>query len=62
MEDDPIVEQARKAGQAYIDSFKGDWKAMLADLRRRSEEAGRTVVSYPPRRPEHRPVPNKKAG
>jgi hypothetical protein len=61
-DEDPIVEEARKAGQAYIDSFKGDWKALIADLRRRSEEAGRVVVSYPPRRPQQRPAPNKKAG
>lgn len=47
---DPIVEEARKAGQAYIDSFKGDRKAMIADLNRRSEKAGRKLVSRPPRR------------
>lgn len=46
----PIVEEARKAGQAYIDSFKGDRKAMIADLNRRSEQAGRKLVSRPPRR------------
>jgi len=51
---DPIVEEARKAGQAYVDSFKGDLKAVFADLRRRTEEARRAgwrVVSHPPRRP-----------
>jgi hypothetical protein len=60
--EDPIVEEARRAGQAYIDSFKGDWEAMRADLRRRSEEAGRTVVTRPPRPPQPTPAPNKKAG
>jgi hypothetical protein len=60
--EDPIVEEARRAGQAYIDSFKGDWEAMRADLRRRSEEAGRTVVTRPPRSPQPTPAPNKKAG
>jgi hypothetical protein len=47
---DPIVEEARAAGQAYIDSFKGNRKAMLDDLRRRSREGGREVVTLPPRR------------
>ena len=61
MRDDPLVEEARRAGQAYIDSFRGDWSALLADLRRRSEEAGRTVVSLPPRAAEPRPKPTKKA-
>jgi hypothetical protein len=35
---DPIVEEARAAGKAYIDSFKGNRKAMLLDLRRREEK------------------------
>ena len=30
---DPLIDEARKAGQAYIDSFKGDLKAVCADLR-----------------------------
>ena len=49
---DPLVEEARKAGQAYIAAFKGDRKAMLEDLRRRQQtEAGRVVklASKPPR-------------
>jgi hypothetical protein len=62
MRDDPIVEEARRAGQQYVDSFKGDWKALIADLRRRAEEAGRKPVSMPPRRPEAKRVPAKKAG
>jgi hypothetical protein len=61
MRDDPLVEEARRAGQAYIDSFKGDWRALLADLRRRSEQAGRTVVSLPPRPARSQPEPTKKA-
>ncbi len=46
---DPLVEQARQAGQAYIASFKGDRKAMLADLRRRQAQEGRRVVNLPPK-------------
>ena len=46
-----LIEEARKAGQAYIDSFGGDLKTVCADLRRRSAEAGRKVVSLPPKPP-----------
>jgi len=65
MTDDPIVEEARKAGQDYIDSFNGDLKAVFADLQRRTEEArraGRQVGSLPPRPVEPRPEPAKQAG
>lgn len=57
MKDDPIVDEARKAGEAYINSFGGDLSAVVADLKRRTEEArqaGRPVVSYPPRKPRDR--------
>jgi hypothetical protein len=63
---DPLIEEARKAGQAYIDSFNGDIKAVCADLRRRAREEGRTVVALPPKPPLSRapvpPAPTKKAG
>jgi hypothetical protein len=51
MTEDPIVEEARKAGQSYIDSFKGDWKAMLEDLNKRAQAAGRRPVALPPKPP-----------
>jgi hypothetical protein len=51
---DPLIEEARNAGQAYIDSFGGDWKALCADLQRRAREEGRTVVSLPPGPPVSR--------
>jgi len=56
MNEDPIVEEARGAGQAYVNSFKGDWKALVADLRRRSEAQGRKTVSLPPKPPRQRPA------
>ena len=63
---DPLIEESRKAGQAYIDSFAGDLKAVCADLRRRAREEGRTVVSLPPKPPLDRtlarPTPKKAAG
>ncbi len=54
--DDSLIEEARRAGQAYIDSFKGDRKAMLEDLRRRSQMEGHQVVRLPPKPPRVRPV------
>lgn len=56
MKEDPLVEEARTAGQKYIDSFKGDLKALIADLRRRSEQEGRRVVSLPPKPPRRKPL------
>jgi hypothetical protein len=64
---DPVVDEARQAGDAYVRQFDHDLKAVFADLRRRTEEArraGRTVVSMPPRRvqtPVHAVQPTKKA-
>jgi hypothetical protein len=52
-EEDPIVAEARRAGDEYMKQFNYDLKAAFADLRRRTEEArraGRRVVSLPPRR------------
>jgi hypothetical protein len=54
--DDSLIEEARRAGQAYIDSFHGDRQAMLTDLRRRSKEAGHQTVRLPPKPPRQRPV------
>ena len=56
MKNDPIVEEARKAGQAYLDSFKGDWKGVINDLNRRSREERRNIIQLPPRMPKTRSV------
>jgi hypothetical protein len=48
---DPLIEEPRQAGQAYIASFKGDRRAMLADLRQRQQQEGRQVVALPPKPP-----------
>jgi hypothetical protein len=65
MNDDPIVDEVRKAGEAYFAKFNFDLNAICDDLRRSTEEAanaGQKVVSFPPRTPEPRPVQSKKAG
>jgi hypothetical protein len=46
-----LIEQARKAGQDYIDSFHGDLDAMSADLDRRALSEGRATVSLAPKPP-----------
>jgi hypothetical protein len=48
---DPLIEEARKAGQAFLDSFGGDLRAACAELRRRAIAEGRTVVALPPKPP-----------
>ncbi len=53
-DDDPIVEEVRRAREEYGARFDFDLVAIFADLKRRSEEAARAgvaVVSLPPRRP-----------
>ena len=50
---DPLVEEARKAGQDYVDSFKGDLRAVCEDLRRRARQDGRKTVSLPSKPPRH---------
>jgi hypothetical protein len=47
---DPIVEEVRKAGEAYLSKFDFDFEAACKDLRDRSNAAGRQTVSLPPRR------------
>lgn len=49
MKDDPIVDEVRKAGEAYLAQFNFDMKTACDDLRKRSEAAGRKTVSLPPR-------------
>ncbi len=67
IENDPIVEEARNAGDAYVKQFGHDLKAVFADLRRRTEEArqaGQRVVALPARRVEFKAAtvqPTKKA-
>jgi len=47
---DPVLAEIRKTREAYATRFCGDARAMLADLRRRQAEGGRTTVARPPKR------------
>jgi hypothetical protein len=62
MNEDPIVEEPRRAGKQYVESFNGDWSALAEDLRRRAEREGRTPVSLPPRLPRQQRPPERKVG
>ncbi len=50
MQDDPIVEEIRKAREAYAARFNYDLEAIFQDLKRQERESGRTFVTFPPRR------------
>ena len=50
MQDDPIVEEVRRAREAYAAKFNYDLEAIFQDLKRQERESGRTFVSFPPRR------------
>jgi hypothetical protein len=45
---EPSIEEIRSAGQKYVESFKGNHRAMIADLRRRSKSQGRQLVASKP--------------
>lgn len=51
---DPLVQEARQAGQAYIAAFEGDRKALLDDLRRRQQTEARRVIRLPSKPPRQR--------
>ena len=53
---DPIVEEARRAGQNYVNSFKGDLQALVRDLQQRSGAEHRSVLSRSPKRPRTDPA------
>ena len=49
MSTDPIVEEARRAGQEFLAQFKGDMRAAAAELNRLAEASGRKLVHRAPR-------------
>jgi hypothetical protein len=55
MPNDPIVEEVRKAREAYAAKFNYDLEAIVEDLKRQERESGRTFVSFPPRRIQKHP-------
>jgi len=47
---DPVLAEIRHVREAYSERYAGNVRAMLADLRAREREGGRTVVSRPAKR------------
>ncbi len=54
MSEDPIVEEFRRAGNAYAESFNYDLDAMFEDLKSRQQKRGARVVSYAVEEPTRR--------
>ncbi len=52
MNDDPIVEEVRKARNEYAKKFDYDLDAICRDLQKKQEQPGKKVVSFPPKPPE----------
>jgi len=51
MNDDPIVEEVRRARDEYAKKFNYDLDAICRDLQKKQEQPGKHVVSFPPKRP-----------
>ncbi len=49
--DDPILAEIRRIREEFSRRFHGDIDAMAQEMRRLAEDAGRTGVNRPPRRP-----------
>lgn len=62
MNEDPIVDEVRRAGEADFARFDFDIHSICEDLRRRSQEQGRKPISLPPRPAQPRPEQSKKVG
>lgn len=45
--DDPIVDEVRRARQAYAAQFNGDIRAMFQDIQARQRASGRQFISKP---------------
>ncbi len=56
MNRDPIVEETRKLREEYAAKFQHDPDAIFEDIKRRQIEGGRVLVTFPPRRPKHKPA------
>jgi hypothetical protein len=49
---DSVVREVREIREAYARRFGYDLDAMHRDLKAKEQASGRTIVSFPPRRPE----------
>ncbi|TWU28113.1 hypothetical protein Pla144_14000 [Bythopirellula polymerisocia] len=49
--DDPIIQEVRKARDDYAKKFNYDLDAICKDLQEKQQRPGKQVVSFPPNRP-----------
>lgn len=49
MQDDPIVEEVRKAREDYAKQFDFDLDAICDDLQKKQMKSGKKAVSFPPK-------------
>ena len=53
---DPIVEETRERREQYAAQFNHDPDAIFEDIRRRQNQAGKKLVSFPARKPKQEPT------
>lgn len=51
MNDDPIVQEVRKARDEYAKKFDYDLDAICRGMQEKQQQPGKQVVSIPPKRP-----------
>jgi len=56
MKRDPIVEETRKLREEYAAKFQHDRDAIFDDIQERQREGGRDLVTFPSRKPKHKPA------
>ena len=56
MKRDPIVEETRKLREEYAAKLNHDPDAIFDDIRKRQSQGGRVLVSFPSRKPKHKPA------
>jgi hypothetical protein len=52
MFEDPIVDEVLKAREKYGKKFNHDLDAIYRDLKEKEKQPGKTIVSFPPKRPQ----------
>ena len=58
MNNDPIVAEVRKARKEILESYNGDWEAMMRDMMKRQWNRGQKVVSLGKRESQLGVAPN----
>jgi hypothetical protein len=62
MEEDPILKELHRVREEYAERFNHDLRAMYRDLKARQERGEFVVVHRPPRAPQVKVTPEKRAG